>query len=153
MQTTSVQTSTLTVEGTNEVIARNSWLMLFSRSALFLFFQTLIALLVLATGKTYLANAWDESARWWTFLAFLANFVSIYLLVRLFKVEGKDYFQFLRFSRVTWKADLLWFVGFSIVGVPFAAMLRDPLGAALFGDAMTRPRTRCSVHCQPGHSF
>ena len=36
-------------------------------------------------------SAWDESARWWTFIATLANFASIYLLVRVFNTEGKCY--------------------------------------------------------------
>lgn len=135
MQTTTTQASSLPFS--TSTTTSHPWLMLISRSALFLFFQLLITVLVMATGKTSLAAAWDESARWWTFLAFLANFVSIYLLVRLFKAEGKDYFKFLRFTRATWKADLLWFLGFSIVAMPFAAFIRDPLGAALFGDAMT----------------
>ena len=44
------------------------WLMLISRSVLFILFQALIALFFAATGR---ASAWDESARWWTFTAFL----------------------------------------------------------------------------------
>ena len=110
------------------------WLMLFSRSALFLLVQALIAVLAKATGAT---AAWDESARWWTFIAFFANLGSLYLLVMLFRGEGKRFFDILRFSRQTWKTDLLWFVGFSIVAMPFAAMPREPLAAAIFGDAMT----------------
>jgi hypothetical protein len=54
--------------------------MLISRSVLFMLFQGLIALVLMASGTS---SAWDESARWWTFMAFLANFVSIYLLVRV----------------------------------------------------------------------
>ena len=71
------------------------------------------------------------------FIAFLTNFVSIYLLVRLFNAEGKRYFDILRFSRVTWKTDLFWFIGFSIIGLPIAAVVKDPLAVAIFGDAMT----------------
>lgn len=135
MQTTTTHASSLSIS--NSTTTSHPWLMLISRSVLFLFFQILIALFVAITSRTSAADAWNESARWWTFLVFLANFVSIYLLVRLFKAEGKDYFQFLRFSRATWKADLLWFIGFSIIGLPVGAMVRDPLGALLFGDAMT----------------
>ncbi len=61
------------------------WLMLFSRSALFLLFQVLIALTLFATGTK---SAWDASARWWTFIVSLANLASLYLLIRLFKAEG-----------------------------------------------------------------
>jgi hypothetical protein len=107
--------------------------MLISRSALFVLFQALIALFFLATSNT---SAWDESARWWTFTAFLANFVSIYLLVRLLRAEGKRYFDIIRFSRATWKADLLWFIGASIIGLPLVAAPREPLAIAIFGDAV-----------------
>jgi hypothetical protein len=109
------------------------WLMLFSRSVLFLIFQVLIALILFAAGKV---SAWDESARYWTFMAFLANLSSLYLLVRVFNAEGKRFFDILRFSRETWKTDLLWFIGFCIIGLPIAAAPREPLAAAIFGDAM-----------------
>ena len=109
------------------------WLMLISRSALFLFFQLLIAL-VLATAGT--SAAWNESARWWTFIAFLANFVSIYLLVRVFNAEGKRYFEEIRFSRTTLKNDLIWFFLSSLLGLPIAAAPMNILGAAIFGDPM-----------------
>lgn len=109
------------------------WLMLFSRSLLFLLFQGLIALLLMATGTE---SAWDESARWWTFMAFLTNFVSIYLLVRLFQAEGKHFFDIFRFSPTTWKRDLLWFIVASVIAMPIVAAPREPLAAALFGDPM-----------------
>ena len=67
------------------------WFALISRSVLFLVVQVLIALTVALTRKGSLSESWNESARWWTFMAFLANLVSIYLLVRLFKAEGKRY--------------------------------------------------------------
>jgi hypothetical protein len=108
--------------------------MLISRSVLFLLFQILIAFLLAVTGTV---SAWEESARYWTFLAFLANFASLYLLLRVFRTEGKRYWDILRFSRTTWKTDLLWLFGFSIIGIPIAAVVKDPLAIAIFGDAMT----------------
>jgi hypothetical protein len=109
------------------------WLMLFSRSAFFLLFQALIALILLAAGTK---SAWNESARWWTFVVSLANIVSLYFLVRLFKAEGKNFWDILHFSRETWKIDLLWLLGFGVIGLPIAAALREPLAAAIFGDSM-----------------
>jgi hypothetical protein len=108
------------------------WLMLCSRSALFLAFQILTALAFVAT-KT--PSAWDESARWWTFTALFANLASLYLLVRVFNVEGKRFWDILHFSRATWKTDLLWTVGFLIIGLPIAAVPREPLARLIFGDA------------------
>lgn len=105
--------------------------MLISRSVLFILFQVLIALILFATGTT---SAWDESARWWTLTVTLANFVSIYLLVRLYKAEGKRFFDIFKFSRATWKKDLLWFILASIIAMPIAAAPREPLAIAIFGD-------------------
>ena len=109
------------------------WWMLVSRSVLFLFCQLLIALILALMGTP---SAWNESARWWTFMVTLTNFASMYLLVRVFRAERKRYFDMFRFSRESWKADLLWFVGFTILGIPIAAVMREPLAIAIFGDVM-----------------
>lgn len=107
------------------------WFMLVSRYLLFLLAQVLITLILAAAGTT---SAWDASARWWTFFAILANIVSIYLLVRNFKAEGKRYFEVFRFSRATLKTDLLVFFGSSLIGLPIAAAPMNVLGTAIFGD-------------------
>lgn len=117
-----------------EIPASRPWLMLFSRSALFLLFQVLIALVLLLAGTS---PAWMEAARYWPFMAILANIVSIYLLVHLYKAEGKRYWDVLRFSRATWRKDLLWFIGASIIGMPVAGAPMNILGQAIFGDRMT----------------
>jgi hypothetical protein len=88
------------------------WLMLFSRSALFLLIQSLFALLLTVIGTS---SAWDESARWWTWVVSLANCVSLYLLVRRFKAEGQNFFEILRFSRTTWKTDFLTVLVYSMI--------------------------------------
>ena len=137
MKTTAAKPSSLSpmpISQSATTAVSHPWLMLISRSVLFLIFQALIALILAATGTT---SAWDESARWWTFMAFLANFVSFYLLVHLFNAEGKRFFEVIRFSRATFKTDLLWFIGFSIIGLPIAAVVREPLAIAIFGDSMT----------------
>ena len=109
------------------------WLLLVSRSVLFIAFQALIALVLALSG---VIAAWDESARWWTFTVFLANFASLYLLIRVFSAEGKRFSDILRFSRVTWKTDLLCFIGLSTIGLLIVAAPRELLAAAIFGDAM-----------------
>jgi hypothetical protein len=70
-------------------------------------------------------------------MTFLANFVSIYLLIRLFKAEGKRFFDLFKFASETWRKDLLWFIGFLIIALPLVGAPREPLAAAIFGDAMT----------------
>ena len=113
------------------------WLMLISRSILFLLAQGLIALAVLASGAR---PVWNEAGRWWPFMAIFANLGSLFLLVRLYKAEGKNFWESLRFSRQTWKTDLLWLLGFSVIGLPLAALPREPLGTAIFGDPMISTR-------------
>lgn len=130
MQTTA-QPNSLPIANAKAI--SHPWLMLISRSVLFMLFQGLIALIFAALGH---GSAWNESARWWTLIASLANFASLYLLVILYRAEGKRYFDILRFSRAAWKTDLLWFIGFSVIGMPIAAAPREPLADAIFGDAM-----------------
>jgi hypothetical protein len=110
------------------------WLMLVSRPVLFMLFQGLIALVLMILG--FAESSWQESARWWTFVVFLTNVVSFFLLVKLFKTEDKNFYSIFHFSQETWKSDLLWFIGFSIISMPLAAAPREPLARAIFGDAM-----------------
>jgi hypothetical protein len=107
--------------------------MLISRPILFLVFQMLIALILYTTGT---ANAWDESARYWVFLPTLTSVWSLYFLTRLFRTEGKRFWDILRFSRETWKTDLLWFIVFSIIAMPIVGAPREPLAKLIFGDSM-----------------
>lgn len=133
--TSAIQSSSLTPVQSREK-SSYPWLLLISRSILFLLCQALIALIV-AAGGVSLSTAWDESSRWWTLMAFLANVGSTYLLIRVYQAEGKRFFDILRFARQTWKKDLLWFLGFSVIGMPIAGVAREPLAAVLFGDPMT----------------
>lgn len=130
MQTTA-HTNSTPIENAKAI--PQPWLMLISRSVLFMLFQALIAMILFVTGN---ASAWDESARWWTFTVSLANFASIYLLVRLYDAEGERFFGLFKFSPTTWKKDLLWFILASIIAMPIVAAPREPLAKAIFGDAM-----------------
>ncbi|MFZ6030653.1 MAG: hypothetical protein ACOYYS_23345 [Chloroflexota bacterium] len=109
------------------------WFMLFSRSFLFVIAQALIALFLALAG---INPAWQEAARWWIFFPVFANLVSIALLVFAFRSEGKRYLDILRFSRTTWKTDLLWFFGSGLIGMPIAAAPMNFLAAVIFGDPM-----------------
>ena len=92
--------------------ASRPWLMLLSRSAFFLLFQLVFALIFALAGSS---GVWQESARWWTFMAIFTNLVSIYLLVRVYRAEGKRYLDAVKFSKPTWKKDVFWFIGASII--------------------------------------
>ena len=60
MQTSTVQPSSMPVP--KATASFHPWLILISRSVLFILFQALIALILFATDTK---SAWDESARYW----------------------------------------------------------------------------------------
>ncbi len=109
------------------------WFMLISRSALFLIFQALIALVIALTGQS---ASWSESVQWWPFLPILTNIVCIVLLVYLFRAEGKRFIDLFRIQRSTVKTDLIWFFGSAIIGLPLAAAPIYILADLIFGDRM-----------------
>ena len=117
---------------TSSLLPIRTWFMLVSRSVLFLAFQTLFALVFWLAGK----GGWSESARWWVFVAALANLVSITLLVMSFRAEGQCYLDLLHFSRKSVKTDLLWFFGACLIGLPLASLPMSTLAVLLFGDSM-----------------
>jgi hypothetical protein len=133
-----MDTSTLTsapAAGSRPAISvqTKAWLMLVSRSAMFFAVQVIIAVALAVTGTS---PAWTEAARWWVFFVIIANVISIYLLVRLYRQEGKRYVDAIRFSRATLKGDLLWLFGSLLVGIPVLAAPMNLLGTAIFGDPM-----------------
>ena len=110
------------------------WLVLFSRSCLFLLFQVAIALVLSFAG---VLEAWNESARWWLFSVIPANVVGIGLLVLLLRAEGKRYLDLLHFSKQTLGKDLLWLLAISLIGAPIMAAPMNNLAVIIFGDAIT----------------
>ena len=109
------------------------WLMLISRSILFLFFQGVITAILSLTCHVL---PWEESTRWWLFSVIPANLVSILLLIWLLRAEGQRYWDLLRFSRATVRKDLLWLVGSSIIGVPLMMAPMNSLATLIFRNSM-----------------
>ena len=133
MQTTLSNPQSTSITQPVEIPASRPWLMLLSRSALFFIFQLLIALGFRLAG---MSPAWKEAARYWTFMALSANLASIYMLIRLYRAEEKRYLDAVKFSRTTWKKDVLWFLGATLIGMPVISAPMNLLGRAIFGDPM-----------------
>lgn len=129
----SIRTSSQTNQGLPVFAQVAPWLMLISRSVLFLLFQALIAGILFISGNS---DAWNEAPRWWPFVATLSNLASVGLLGERMRAEGKYFIDLLRFSRATWKADLLWLVGLSVIGLPIAAAPMNNLAVMIFGEAL-----------------
>jgi len=110
------------------------WLILFSRLVLFAIVQALIAFVFLLLG---VSDAWSESARWWVFSAIVTNIVSILLLIRLFRAEGKRYLNILHFERKTFWTDLALAIGVSLLGALFAIIPSNALAQMMFGSSNT----------------
>jgi hypothetical protein len=113
------------------------WLMLFSRSALFIGTQALIGLGFLLAGAS---DPLREAARWWPFFAVVANIVCALLLARLFKAEGGSFRELFRFRKEGLKTDLLWLLVTGLIGLPIAAAPMQFLAPALYGDSLTAAR-------------
>ena len=106
------------------------WLMLFARLALFAIVQALIALVLLLLGAL---DPWKESARWWVFSAIVTNVITILVLVRLFRAEGKRYLDILHFDRKTFWTDLALAIGAFLLAAPIGLIPGNALAEMMFG--------------------
>jgi hypothetical protein len=93
---------------------------------LFLFFQSAIAMLL---------NSWESSQKYWLLAASLTNIVSIFLLISLFKREDTRFLYLFRFNRVSFRKDLLIFIGLTVILVPVAFLPNNFLSVWLWGNA------------------
>jgi len=111
----------------------NAWLMLLSRSILFLSFQALFTLILFLTGSH---TNWQDAARWWPMGVFLTNLVCVFLLNRFYKKEAKHFTDVFRINKSTIKADL---VALALIFPVIGALGFFPnlfLGQWLFGDSL-----------------
>ena len=118
---------------------KTAWAVLPARLALFFTFQALFAVGFSMAGSSI---GWSRSAAWWPYTATLANLVSIFLLVRLFKQEGQSYWDLFRFDRHAGrvKGDLLVMLGLLVILGPLSMLPGPWLGSAIYGDAAVQAR-------------
>lgn len=100
-------------------------LLLFSRLALFLVFQAVIAIIL---------NSWEASQKYWLLTATLTNIVSIVLLIILFRLDGGNYFNIFSLNRGSFKKDLLIFLGLAVVSTPVVFIPGYFLSIIIWGD-------------------
>ena len=106
--------------------------MLFSRTALFAFWQLLFALGFSLVGS---ARPWEASVSWWLLSAFLGNITNSALLTRLARREGLRLNQLFNFERKTWKYDVPLVIAATVVAVPLGYFPDPLLARALFGNS------------------
>ncbi|MDX1437554.1 MAG: hypothetical protein R3335_12125 [Anaerolineales bacterium] len=127
---------------TSRAVFRRPWVMLFSRLILFCGIQALFALAYYLAGAS---GPWEKSADWWLMVVILTNIVSVALLIRVFHMEGKSYWDLFHFDRAHLGADLLAILLVTVIAAPVSYLPNVILGKALFGtpeatlDLLVRP--------------
>ena len=105
--------------------------MLVFRTVIFFIFQAIIAAIFLFLRAP---APWDSSGDWWFITASLGSLATIFLLVRLYRREGVNYWSLFQFQRKTLGLDLLTSLGILIIAVPVAMLPNLLLAKGLFGD-------------------
>jgi hypothetical protein len=90
-------------------------LLLPSRLLLFAFFQACISLVFYFSGET---NSWNQSEGYWIVNGFLTNVVCFFMLYKLFKNQGKSYFENFRIEPHQWWKDFLITIVFLGISFP-----------------------------------
>ena len=116
------------------IARRGPWLMLLARTALFAFYQALIALVFLIAGSP---EPWTRSVAWWPLAAIFANADTLGLLWLAARREGIRFWHLYNFDRTSVKLDLLWVLGAVAVSAPLAYFPNVWLAEALFEDPTT----------------
>jgi hypothetical protein len=107
------------------------WLMLIIRSIFFLAFQTAIALVFFIGGTS---DSWTASAGWWPFSIIVTDLACLALLIRFYRQEGKCFWDVFRIERQFIKQDLLFMLGFLVIGGPLGYLPNLLSAQWLFGD-------------------
>lgn len=110
---------------------RKPLLMLVIRSLLFLLFQVLIALTFFFKGSS---AAWNDSAAWWPIAITLTDLVCLGFLVLFYQQEGKNFWAVFHIQRQSMKSDLLFMLGFLLIGGLVGYLPNIMSAKWLFGD-------------------
>src|SRR5688572_22271765 len=110
------------------------WLVIFGRTALFILLQVLFTLGFWLGGT---ATAWEAAAAWWPLGITLANVVNFAALIRLFRADGRNFWEIFRIRREHVKGDLLAFLGVMVIAGPIGYLPNVLLAGWLFGDMQT----------------
>jgi hypothetical protein len=103
---------------------------LFNRILLFAFIQTMIFVGFWFSGKP---DPWGQSAAWWPLTAALASLISLFILERLLRQEGRSYRALIWFEQGTRKNDLLVSAGLFVLAGPITLIPNMGLAILLFG--------------------
>ncbi len=113
---------------------RYPWLMLFSRITLFFLVQAFFALIFLIVGKT---PAWENGANWWPLTVAIADLICLFLLIKVFKADGDNFWHIFRIDRQHLWGDLLALLVLTIICAPLTLLPNMLLAQSLWGNTTT----------------
>ena len=108
------------------------WMMLISRSLLFLAFQIIIGLILFDKD---LAGFWVESAAWWPIAIILTDVTGLCMLIFLYRQEGKRYWEVFQIKGEHIKKDLLFMLASLVILLPVGFLPNILSAQWLFGDS------------------
>jgi len=107
------------------------WLLLPARTIFFLVAQAFIALLLLIVSGI---SDWQASAAWWPMAVALADIFCLFLLIRWYRKEGKNFFSEFRIVRESFWKDLGFVLLSLVIGGPLSVLPNILLSTWLFGN-------------------
>ena len=114
--------------------ANMPWLMLFSRLGLFALIQGILAFSLYIFGKS---EPWESAASWWPFVVTITNLIGLFLLIQIFRMEGKSYWRIFHIDRKNLRRDIWTIFGILVVASPISYLPNIYLANFLFGDIQT----------------
>ena len=104
--------------------------MLFFRIVMFAVVQLIIALILYIFKDQY---PFYNSQSYWILFVSITNLLNLFILIKLYKLEGKNFFKSIWFIRNGWWKDLLITIGLLLILIPFAIFPNMVLSILLFG--------------------
>lgn len=108
-----------------KISCKITYILLFSRMTLFIFFQALISIIL---------HSWEISEKYWLLSATLTNIVSITLLLIIFKRDGISFLKIFSPNKKTIKKDIYIFIGIVFVTMPIVFVPGYFLSILIWGD-------------------
>ncbi len=107
------------------------WMILLSRLGLFGLIQGILALSLYIIDDP---EPWESAASWWPFVVTVTNLIGLFLLIQIFRMEGKSYWRIFNIDRKNLRRDIWTVLGILVIASPISYLPNIFLANLLFGD-------------------